>query len=95
MVISGRNEERLNQTFSKLEGDNHIMIPADLCNEDEISSLVEKLPKLDGLVLCAGLTRTQPVKNITKEADSKEEEAECWRFNSFYFFYICFLCRCG
>lgn len=68
MVISGRNKERLAQTFSTLEGDNHLMLPADLCQEDQISELVAQLPKLDGIVLCAGLTRTQPVKNITKEA---------------------------
>lgn len=68
MVISGRNEERLAQTFAKLEGENHNMLPADLCQGVQISALVDKLPKLDGIVFCAGLTRTQPVKNITKDA---------------------------
>lgn len=71
MVITGRNKERLLQTFDKLGAGNHMMIPADLCNEDDITNLVEQLPKLDGIVLCAGLTHTQPVKNITKEAVSE------------------------
>lgn len=71
MIISGRNENRLAQTFSKLEGVNHVMHTADLCNEGDISTLVDKLPKLDGIVLCAGLTHTQPVKNITKDAVSE------------------------
>lgn len=71
MIISGRNKERLAQTFSQLEGENHVMIPADLCQEEEISALVDQAPKLDGIVLCAGLTKTQPVKNITKDAVSE------------------------
>ena len=32
VVITGRNEERLAETYSQLEGDGHIQIVADLCN---------------------------------------------------------------
>ena len=35
---------------------------------NEIDELVEKLPALDGIVLCAGIIKTMPVKNITDSA---------------------------
>lgn len=55
VVITGRNEDRLNETLSMLEGENHLALIADLTNEAEIISLVEKLPLLDGIVHNAGI----------------------------------------
>lgn len=66
--LMARNEERLNDTLSQLEGCGHDIHLADLCNTDDISNLVDSLPILDGVVLCAGIIKTMPVKNITEEA---------------------------
>ena len=57
LVISARNEERLNETLSQMEGKGHSIVAADLGNEDERNQLVEKSPMLDGLVNCAGVTK--------------------------------------
>jgi NAD(P)-dependent dehydrogenase (short-subunit alcohol dehydrogenase family) len=56
VVITGRNAERLQQTFEMLNSGNHTMIVADLQNENDRQNLVEQLPNLDGLVNCAGIS---------------------------------------
>lgn len=67
LIITGRDEDRLTETFKLLKGDNHTMIVADLVIEDEIDSLVAKLPALNGLVHCAGIVGPTPVKFIRQE----------------------------
>ena len=67
VVITGRNEERLKQTLSLLEGNGHMSIIADLAIEDDISKLVELCPVLDGLVNNAGITVTLPTQFISRE----------------------------
>ena len=67
MVITGRNEERLNETLSLLEGEGHQSVIADLSDDDEINRLVEECPALDGLVNNAGFTITVPTKFVNRE----------------------------
>ena len=55
VVVNGRNEQRLAETVSELSGENHMMLAADLCKEDSVRDMVVKLPKLDGIVHCAGI----------------------------------------
>ena len=71
VIITARNEQRLNETFSQLEPGNHEKIIADLCSEDVIDGIVDNIPVVEGLVLCAGIIKTMPVKNITSEAIDK------------------------
>ena len=51
VLITARNKERLNKTLSLMEGDNNLIIEADLSNTDDINSLVDNLPIIDGIVL--------------------------------------------
>ncbi|MEZ5084190.1 MAG: SDR family oxidoreductase [Bacteroidales bacterium] len=64
VIISGRNQNNLNDTFSKLYGDGHGIECADLSNEKDIDELVNKLPQLDGIVYCAGVTGHTPAQFI-------------------------------
>ena len=68
LVITGRNEERLNKTFLALEGENHMQIVADLVKTEDLDSLVEKCPPLDGCVNNAGIPKLMVVKYIKKES---------------------------
>jgi NAD(P)-dependent dehydrogenase (short-subunit alcohol dehydrogenase family) len=68
LVITGRNSERLTNTFSQLEGSNHNQLQYDLTVKESIDELANALPSLDGLVLCAGITKTIPVKFISNES---------------------------
>ena len=67
LIITGRNETRLNETFSMLEGENHALICADLTNADELNKLVESLPKLDGVVNNAGIAKPLVLQFVEKE----------------------------
>ncbi len=64
VVITGRNVERLQETFNQLEGEGHLQIAADLNSEDEIAQLVEQCPVLNGLVNNAGRGKSKPVNFI-------------------------------
>lgn len=64
LFLSGRDEKRLKETYSLLEGNNHRFFPADLSGEKEITALAGSLPLLDGAVHCAGIVKPFPVKFI-------------------------------
>lgn len=66
--LMARNEERLNETLSQMEGVGHVIHQADLCSTGDINTLVDSLPVIDGIVLCAGIIKTMPVKNISEDA---------------------------
>lgn len=55
MLISGRNEERLKETFLQLEGEGHQILVADLTSKNEINYICDIMPKMDGIVHCAGI----------------------------------------
>lgn len=67
VVISGRNEQRLEETYKQLSGQNHQLIVADLNSELGIQNLLINTPTLNGMVHCAGLTKTTPFQFATKE----------------------------
>lgn len=60
VIITGRNEQRLKETLSFLEGSSNEYITADLTIKDDLEKLHKNLPDLDGLVNCAGLTKVTP-----------------------------------
>lgn len=67
VVVTGRNEERLNQTLAELEGEGHLAIVADLSSEDGVNVLVDHCPQIDGLVNNAGSTIMVPTQFISRE----------------------------
>lgn len=64
LVITGRNESKLRETFDLLEGEGHSMLAGDLLDEDTQTELLNILPGLDGLVHCAGIIGPTPAKFI-------------------------------
>ena len=64
VVLNGRDEQRLNETLSSLEGSGHCAIAADLTHFDTVKQHLATLEPLDGLVLCAGVGQTAPVQNV-------------------------------
>ena len=58
VIITARNQQRLQETFELLEGEGNIQIIADLSDINQLSDLVKKLPKLDGVASNAGIVRT-------------------------------------
>lgn len=70
VVITARDEQRLQETFNSLEGlgsREHKQIIADLTNEMQMNSLLEALPQIDGVVLCAGKGLTLPIQFASRD----------------------------
>ncbi len=55
VVITARNEDRLKQTLSAMEGTSHILIQADITLADDIDRISVSVPNLNGIVHCAGV----------------------------------------
>ena len=67
VVVTGRNESRLQDTLDALEGSGHQMIVADIANDDQIDYLVDQIPAINGLVNNAGITETCPTQFIKRD----------------------------
>ena len=67
VVVTGRNESRLQETLDALEGSGHQMIVADIANDDHIDYLVDQIPAINGLVNNAGITETCPTQFIKRD----------------------------
>lgn len=67
LFITGRDEARLKETFTLLGSAEHFSQVADLTVEAEMDALISKLPKLDGIVHCAGIVGPLPAKFILQE----------------------------
>lgn len=71
VIITGRNRERLEETFNMLQGENNLLVYADLSIDEDISKLIDALPKINGAVLNAGISKLKPVQFI-KECDLQD-----------------------
>lgn len=68
VVLSGRNEVRLQETLSQMEGEGHLVLSGDLNSEEARASIVEKMPALNGIVHCAGISQIQMAKFMDKSS---------------------------
>jgi NAD(P)-dependent dehydrogenase (short-subunit alcohol dehydrogenase family) len=67
LIITARNEARLHETFSRLEGDGHSKIIADLTIQEDMDRLITAIPQLDGLVNNAGIGKLVPIQFMNEE----------------------------
>ena len=78
VVVTGRNEARLQETLSMLSGTGHVSLIADLNVEDDIKMLAESCPSLDGVVNNAGIGITKPIAFY-----NSKDLAEVFQANAF------------
>lgn len=72
VILNGRNEERLNQTLSQMEGEGHHIMPFDLTSLDGIKQYVKECidvdgQRFDGLVFSTGISTNKPIRAETIE----------------------------
>ena len=67
IVLTGRNQSRLEATLSQLEQGEHKIVVADLNNVDSIIEMSGQLPLLDGVVHCAGIGQRVLCKLATEQ----------------------------
>lgn len=66
VIINGRNKAKLEDTLLQMLGESNAILTADLTKIEEISNLVDLLPKLDGIVYSAGMGQRVLCKQITE-----------------------------
>lgn len=81
VVLVGRNEQNLAITLSSMEGDGHVVIPFDLVDFVRFDSLIANVTAyikksvtnggLDGIVHCAGLQISEPLRFIEEDSMQK------------------------
>lgn len=67
LIITGRNEQRLIETCSMMEGEGHRYIVCDLQNISQLDNIVSEITELHGLVCNAGSSNTAPVQFIKED----------------------------
>jgi len=71
-ILLSRDKKRLEETKDSLiNSEVHLIIPIDLSDYDQIESNIQKLKKevnkLDGIVHCAGISSTIPLRSINEK----------------------------
>ena len=67
VIITARNKGRLEETLSQLSGTNHQMHICDLNNPQEVASLIDILPEVNGVINNAGYTAFSPIAFIDED----------------------------
>ncbi|WP_162848475.1 SDR family NAD(P)-dependent oxidoreductase [Paenibacillus nanensis] len=84
LVITGRNQQRLNETMRQLSGSGHLQIIADLSEVEEMSSIFDEATKdgvkLNGLVHCAGIAKVIPLNGLSKSKMLEEMNINYFTF---------------
>lgn len=87
IVLVARREEKLKEIQEELSGKS-LIIPCDICNQEDVErvfdTLKEQKIKLDGMVYCAGIWFTVPIKNM-----QREDLENMFRINVFGFYEMC------
>lgn len=65
VLISARNEEKLKETYGKLNSNlDNKLVKADLTKKEDVISLISSIQKIDGLIHCCGKVLPIPTKFI-------------------------------
>ena len=66
VILIGRCEQRLDETLGLMEGNEHLVVPFDLTDSQNIktmvSSAVKAMGPIDGVLHCAGISNVLPLK---------------------------------
>lgn len=71
VVLVARNEERLAETLSQMEGEGHLCVAYNLTDFDGMATMVKDVVAhvgpIDGVLHCAGISTTEPLKLTSPE----------------------------
>lgn len=66
VILTARNEKRLQETVNQMEGEGHNYIVCDLSQSENIQNLVSQLPQIDGFISNAGINMIVPISFINE-----------------------------
>lgn len=84
IMLCGRNEMKLNETYEKLEGKGHIKFTLNLEDIDSIEVMIKKMVNkfgmLNGFAHCAGVAPMRPLKMTRREDIIKVMDVNLFSF---------------
>lgn len=67
VILTARNEERLQETISQMIGNNHRYIVADLALLEDVNYLISEIDAVDGVVNNAGMNKILPIQFVNSD----------------------------
>lgn len=67
IILSGRDQPRLQAVLEELGGGCHDQFACDLIDDDSIAQLAQQTGRIDGVVHCAGVAMSVPVRQATRD----------------------------
>ncbi|QIL39198.1 SDR family oxidoreductase [Pedobacter sp. HDW13] len=71
LIITGRDEQKLNAVLTQLDDQKHRAITCDLSDEEALKKLADSVDQIDGLVYSAGVIDYTLYKNLNREKYDK------------------------
>ena len=67
MIVAGRNQARLEETYAQLEGDGHLTSCFDMSDELAVDATISAMPVFDGIAFCSGIANMNPFQFVSRE----------------------------
>ena len=84
VIAVGRDKTRLEELQSEVRGlevrglEENLYISADLTDAEQVKSLIEQSPAIDGVANCAGIANMNPFQFVTKEEMQRVMDVNCF-----------------
>ena len=67
LIVAGRNSSKIDETLNMMDKGDHLKMICDLTLSDQLQASVAELPKLDGVVHCAGIGQRILCKQLSEK----------------------------
>lgn len=79
VILNGRNVSRLEETLRMMcDVEKHHIISADLTDEEQVKTLIEQCPPVDGVACCAGVANMNPFAFVSQEEIERVFHVNCF-----------------
>lgn len=79
VILNGRNTSRLEETLRMMyDVEKHLIISADLTDEEQVKALIEQCPVVDGVACCAGVANMNPFAFVLQEEMERIFQNNCF-----------------
>ena len=79
VILNGRNTSRLEETLRMMyDVEKHLVISADLTDEEQVKALIERCPVIDGVACCAGVANMNPFAFVSQEEIERVFHVNCF-----------------
>lgn len=78
VTLTGRNTDRLKDTLSRIEGEEHKIAAFDLTNTETLHHAIKEMDTFDGIAYCSGISAMTPFSYINHKQLTETFEINCF-----------------